>query len=1235
MAHKTDAELIATTHNTARFFTEHRQISVVALAAVFVWGWFGYTHMPKRKDPDMPVRMAVAMCAWPGVNAQQVEQLVTRPIEETIAQNKNIHPGTAADIGITSTSLPGLSIVTVNLAETVSDTNTKTQFSDINLKLSALNARLPQGAGPILFQSDFGDTAALMLTVASPPASELEIALRAHDIERAIRSARPRVHGAETRATVVYCFPQSVSVDAVRREILRFARFAEGDHIIRDVHIFEGSAFIGLDAATDYDDDKLLAYIYRYMQQHVTQSNLHPDAWQPAIIRNPQDTESRLAAAAREKYSYRELDDFTDLISRTLLSIPQASKAQRVGVLNQAIYLDYSQERLASYGVQPSDLRNLLYARNIALPGGQLDLGQKNLIIDPSGQFDSVKAIGDAIVGASAAGSPIYLRDMVDISRSYQSPASYLNYYTWQDSTGRWRRSRAITLALFMKSGEQIQAFGQNIDQKLEELRKILPHDLIMARTSDQPRQVSENLDLFMDALYEAIVLVILVSLIGFWEWRSALLMALAIPITLAMNFGVIYMLGIDLQQVSIATLIIALGLLVDDPVVAGDAIKNDMAAGHPPLIAAWLGPSKLAKAILYATITNIIAYLPFLLLTGNTGYFLYSLPIVMASALVCSRLVSMTFIPLLGYYFLRPRKKPAASIEERRERGFTGFYYRLAGGAIRHRWPVFLASLLFLGMGAFIGKELKSSFFPDDVQYWSYLDIWLPNDASFTATNQATQAAEQVVRQVCEQYGRDHPAKDGKPRPILKSITSFVGGGGPRFWLSVSPQQQQRNYAQAIIEVTDKDDTPPLVGAIQTALSREIPGARIDARQLQTNPVDLPIQVLLSGQEDVTATDEVRDIRTLRGLAGQVQTILRSSPWATRVRTDWDVESSGVKLEIDPDRANLAGVTNLDVANSSTAAMSGSTLTAFREGDKLIPVVARLRIGERAQLSDIQNLYVYSSTQAGVSVPLLEISSIKHTLETQRINRREHFRTISVAAFPVPGHLNSEALNPVLPALMQFQKTLPAGYKMQIGGERAKQMQGFANLVVVMLVMIFGIYMALLIQFDNAIKPVLVFAAAPYGAVGALISLFIMGVPFGFMAFLGIISLVGVIISHVIVLFDFIEEMHEKGEPLEVALRDAGIQRLRPVMITVGATILALLPLALHGGPLWQPLCYAQIGGLAVATFITLLLVPVLYSIFVLDLKIVKWNPPSHEPSPLGAEPPAGGRSTGTDATN
>jgi multidrug efflux pump subunit AcrB len=234
--------------------------------------------------------------------------------------------------------------------------------------------------------------------------------------------------------------------------------------------------------------------------------------------------------------------------------------------------------------------------------------------------------------------------------------------------------------------------------------------------------------------------------------------------------------------------------------------------------------------------------------------------------------------------------------------------------------------------------------------------------------------------------------------------------------------------------------------------------------------------------------------------------------------------------------------------------------------------------------------------------------------LETGRVRRREHFRTISILCYPQPGVLASEVLNQILPKIQEFQKNLPPGYQLRIGGELAKQIEGFDNLKVVLLMSLLGIYLALLVQFNNAVKPLLVFAAAPYGVIGSLIALSIMHTPFGFMAFLGIASLIGVIVSHVIVLFDFIEEMHEKGEPLEQALPDAGIQRIRPVMITVLATILALFPLALEGGPLWQPLCYAQIGGLAVATFITLLLVPVLYSIFVLDLKIVRWE--SKQPS-------------------
>jgi multidrug efflux pump subunit AcrB len=689
----------------------------------------------------------------------------------------------------------------------------------------------------------------------------------------------------------------------------------------------------------------------------------------------------------------------------------------------------------------------------------------------------------------------------------------------------------------------------------------------------------------------------VLVSLIGFWEWRSALLMALSIPVTLALTLGLMHLLHIDLQQVSIATLIIALGLLVDDPVVAGDAIKRELALGTARRVAAWVGPTRLATAIMFATITNIVAYLPFLLLAGTTGEFLYSLPVVITCSLVASRLVSMTFVPLLGYYLLRPVAE--RSLAERRQRGFAAWYYRIGGAAIDHRWAALALSLIVLAGGAWCLTRLKSQFFPKDLAYLSYADVWLPEDAPLALTNMAAREAEAVIREVADTYGAQHPEKDGRPRRVLESLTTFVGGGSPRFWFSVSPELQQLNYAQIVVQVRDKHDTGHLVGPLQDALSSRVPGARIDVRQLETGkPVGLPVAVRISGT----------DVPTLRALAGRATEIFRAVPQADRVRDDWGGESPVMRFQTDPERANLAGVTNLDVALASVAALSGYPVATLREGDRQIPVLARLRGRERAQLEDLGSLYVYSS-QGHQRVPLGQIATVEYGLQAEKIRRRSQFRTITVAAVPTGTALASEVMAAARPKLAELKRTLPPGYVMEIGGEEEAQVEGFHNLAVVLLISVAAIFLALVFQFKHAFKPLIVFAAVPYGVAGATAALWALGAPFGFMAFLGIISLIGVIVSHVIVLFDFIEEKHAEGEPLREALLDAGILRLRPVLITVGATVIALVPLATHGGPLWEPLCYAQIGGLTAATFITLLLVPVLYSIFVLDLKLVVWE--------------------------
>src|SRR5207253_2552344 len=541
--------------------------------------------------------------------------------------------------------------VYVQLAENVSDV--KRQFSDINLKLNALSIQLPQGAGPISFQSDFGDTAALMLTIASPKADQTEINIRAREIPSAIESVRAKKKHTEHSAPVaiVYSFPRSISPATMLDAVQLFEQQADEQSILRTPQAISGSGFIAVDGVSDKDDASIHRFVEAFFQKQLQRSDLHPDGWTPIIIRDPRDVRAKLTDVAGDKYSYADLDNFSDLIGRTVQGAPETSKVERRGLLPQVVYLEYSQDRLAEYGLQPAALGQVLRARNIIAPGGAFETGQRQILINPSGQFESRGAIGEVAVAKTSTGAPVYLRDLVKIFPGYQAPAIYLNYYTWLDSTGQWQRSRAVTLAIYMRDQQQIANFGQSVDEKLAQLKQILPPDLIIAHTSDQPLQVKENIHLFLRALLEAIILVVAVSLIGFWEWRLALIMALAIPITLAMTFGVSYMLGIDIQQVSVATLIIALGLLVDDPVVAGDGIKRGLAQGFPRSAAAWLGPTKLATALTYGTITNVVAYLPFLLLKGDTGRFIYSLPIVMTCALVSSLIVANTFVPLIGYY--------------------------------------------------------------------------------------------------------------------------------------------------------------------------------------------------------------------------------------------------------------------------------------------------------------------------------------------------------------------------------------------------------------------------------------------------------------------------------------------------------------------------------------------------------------------------------------------------------
>ena len=845
------------TKNIAQFFTSNPHISWVLLVTVVLWGTFGYQNMPKRKDPDIPVRKAVAICAWPGVNAEKVEQLVTRRIEERISENSKVTK-------VTSNTRDSVAVVYVELDEKVSQTGK--EFDDIKAKLDSIHD-LPEGTGQIIFIKDFGDTAALMLTVASPKVSPVEIELRAKSLTSEIARVRNQEPG---RSSIFLCYPQIVPAEVADHDITQLIEKTTTATSPTAIRRFRAAGCSGADFATTSSEQQLRDAATRYFSGEVRGSEIHPDAWGPIVVQDLTQLQARLSEQAGDKYSYKDLDDYTDLIQKTLLAVPQATKIGRQGVLEQHIFLDYSQQRLAAYNFPPSRIRDLFTAGNTALPGGMLEISGHNLTVTPNGDFTNEEQIRNMLVATTPSGAPVYLRDLVDVSRGYESPARYLNYFYSKGPDGKWLRSRAITLSVQMRPGEQIGEFGKEIEKSLGELRTRLPEDLIIARTSDQPLQVHENVSLFMNSLGEAIILVVLIALIGFWDWRTAILLAVSIPLTLAMTYGMMHTLGIDVQQVSVASLIIALGLLVDVPVVASDAIRRELSAGVPQQTAAWRGPTEVSKALLYATITNIVAYLPFLMLTGDIGQFLYSLPIVMTCSLVASMIISMTLLPLMSHYFSRSPNPRQLQVEQKLMQGFAGLYRRVGNYAMDHRWKVLGAAAATALLIPFFMSILQTQFFPKDLSYLSYVDVWLPEDASLKSTDSAAQAAENAIRRASERFGEQHRGKDGKPKEVLQSLTTFVGGGGPRFWFSVEPEMQQLNYAQIIVQVKDKHDTNMLVADWQRELSASVPGARCDVRQLETGkPVGVPVSIRLSGQ----------DSATLRKLSSQVQEILRGVP--------------------------------------------------------------------------------------------------------------------------------------------------------------------------------------------------------------------------------------------------------------------------------------------------------------------------------------------------------------------
>ncbi|MCL4222495.1 MAG: efflux RND transporter permease subunit [Phycisphaerales bacterium] len=1208
--------------NIPQLFVTRRPIAWTAMISVLVWGVYAYLMMPQRQDPIIPVVTGVITTPYPGAEAERVEQEVTRKIERKVAENPAVDH-------VKSISRPGMSIVYVELFET--ERNAELVWQDIRGKLGEIKD-LPQAGGqptqPTL-NKDFGDSVAVMLTISSPPVSNLEIQLRARTIREAIEAHRalqatPATSKPEgERWTAVLVYPGTVARSHVVRMGRTLAQSLTEAGVARDVAIIEASSAGMLDVTlnpgkTGHDLQKQVG---RWERQHVGADEFDPDVWQPFWITDLSTLESELRRHARDKYSYRELKDFADRIRDRLKQSHFVAQIDLIGNQEEQVWLSYSGHRLNQFGITPLAIIDRVQARNINIPGGKVELPDQNVVVRPTGEYASADQIGHTVMDVSSDGYPLYLRDLVEVTRGYESPANTMNFRTVKvprdnrspvSSTGspegrgedlapehyELQTGRAITLSVRQVKGTNIADYDRDMNAAIAELRQLLPPDVRLERTSNEPQKVRDKIHGFNRNLIEAIVIVVLVSLV-FMEWRSALLVAIAIPITIAMTLGLSQLVGIDLQQVSIAALIIALSLLVDAPVVAADAINRELAGGHPRHLAAWLGPKRLAHAVFYATLTNIVAFLPLLLVRGKTGDFIYSLPIVVSWSLLAAMLVAWTFCPLLGFYMLKGQRSLGAADGGRPVGGFPRLYKAFVERCIEHRVRTATIALVVLLAGALVcWRMIGTSFFPKDLHSVFTVNLDLPEGSPIRQTREI---AMEAIRKI-----------DALEGERISSYTTFVGAGGPRFWLSIEPEQRADNYAQILVHTVSKEETADIVARLKEELHLQVPESRVRTQMLETGPpIGIPVQLRIFGD----------DIQTLRDLAAQVKARMRAIPGTLDIHDDWGDPIFQMTLKVDSDRAALSGLTNRDVATTVSTGLSGTSISQLRERDKLVGIAMRLRPSERSELDDLNSLYVASASN-DVRVPLSQIASFERQMITPKIRRRDHERCVTVRCDVVNGVLPSTVVNQLQNALpAQASVTLdggtvagtdviefPVGYKWEFGGEKFEQDKGFKSLSLALVVSFVAIYLALVVQFNSATQPLLVFAAVPFGIVGGLLGLAVMGASFGFMAFLGVASLAGLIISHVIVLFDFIEEMKHKGEPLRHAVVDAGLARLRPVLTTVLACVGGLIPLAKDGGPLWEPMCYVQIAGMLVATLVTLVIVPVLYVIFVEDLHLVQW---------------------------
>ena len=886
----------------------------------------------------------------------------------------------------------------------------------------------------------------------------------------------------------------------------------------------------------------------------------------PVVNSDFGDVNVATIALTASGFSLEEMRKVARDIRDELYTVEGIRRVELHGVQQERIFLETTNARLARYGISPDALVETLEAQNIILPGGKVEIGGYDLVIEPSGNFESVADIEETVIRIPGGEQVAYLRDLLTVRRAYVDPPQSLAYYQGKP---------AVVLAVSMqKKGLNVLDFGPRVKAKVAEIQEQLPIGYELSFATYQADYVAESVENVTLNVYETLGLVLAMVML-FLGWRTGLIVGSIVPLTMLVSLVVMRLLDIELQRVSLATMIIALGLLVDNGIVIAEDIGRRMAEGASRRAAALATGRQLSLPLLTSSITTILAFLPLMLASDSSGEYMRSMSLVILIALMSSWVLAMCFTPLLCTWFMaKPTKTPEeakAVFDSRMYRAYRRFLVLL----LRLRLP-FVACLGAGLVGGFLLLgTIPQQFFPESSrnQFYVYLD--LPNGAT-------TKATDETVRDVVGWLG------DAEVNPEVTSNVAYVGYGGPRFFVPLAPRDEDPHVAFVLVTVNEAEAVDPVLERTRAYLAARHPEAygRLKKFFLGNSETGL-LELRVRG----------RDLDQVAALGKKVEAALRAVPGAIDVHNNWENRVTKVLVEVDQVRARRAGVTSREIAQSLDTYFSGGAVTAFREGDQVIPIVLRAADAERGNLDRLRSVEVYSAG-AGHSVLLSEVADFVPVNQYSRIERYNLKRTVTLQA-KHSWMQAVELLEAVRPALQELEAGLPAGYSIEIGGEPEDAAKGQDALFEFVPHCLALIVLLLVWQFNSFAKPAIIFITIPLSFIGAAIGLKLTGAYLGFMAMLGFLSLAGIIINNAIVLLDQIQVEIDQGATPYDAVIAASVSRFQPVMMTTLTTILGLLPLMLPPDPLFFAMAVVIAAGLSVGTLLTLLAVPVLYTLF------------------------------------